>query len=75
MCLVSKAKAYGDDLPEKKVVEKKLISLLAKYDPKVSTIEDTKDLSTLIIMELISSPHAFEQRLASRDENSIKNAF
>ena len=62
-------------MPEKKVVEKKLISLLAKYDPKVSTIEDTKDLSTLIIMELISSLHAFEQRLASRDENSIKNAF
>ena len=75
MSLVSEMKAYGEDLSDHKVVEKILISLPAKFDPKVSTIEDTKDLSTLTITELISSLHAFEQRLASRDEDSMENAF
>ena len=45
--------------------------MILKY---ISTIEDTKDLSTQTITELISSLHAFEQRLTSRDEDSIENA-
>ena len=35
MNFVSEMKAYGEDLPDKKVVEEILISLPSKYDPKV----------------------------------------
>ena len=75
MNLVSEMKAYGKDLLDKKVVEKILISLLTKFDRKVSTIEDTKDLSILTTRELISSLYTFEQRVANRDEDFIENAF
>ena len=49
MSLVSEMKAYGEELLDKKVVEKILISLTPKFDPKLSTIEGTKDLSILTI--------------------------
>ncbi|KAL0387090.1 UNVERIFIED_CONTAM: Retrovirus-related Pol polyprotein from transposon RE1 [Sesamum radiatum] len=45
--LVNQLKAYGEDIPEKRVVEKLLISVTEKYDPIVTTIEETKDITTL----------------------------
>ncbi|XLT09622.1 hypothetical protein HN51_055415, partial [Arachis hypogaea] len=65
MSLVTKMKSYGEDLPNKKIVEKILIILPSKFDPKVSIIEKTKDLSTLTLTELASR----------NDEDSIENAF
>ena len=74
MSLVSETKAYGEDLPDNKVVENILVSLSVEFNPKMSTIEDhTKDLS--LLRELISLLHVFEQRLASCDENFIENTF
>ena len=47
MSLVSEMKAYEKDLSNNKVVERILISFLAKFDPNVSTIEDTYRKSVL----------------------------
>jgi len=38
-------------------------------------IEQTKDLSTLLVIELMCSLDAYEQRLKRHDEDSIENAF
>ncbi|KAK4403761.1 hypothetical protein Sango_0744700 [Sesamum angolense] len=53
--LVNQLKAYGEDIPEKRVVEKLLISVTEKYDPIVTTIEETKDITTLTVTELVGS--------------------
>ncbi|KAL0375438.1 UNVERIFIED_CONTAM: Retrovirus-related Pol polyprotein from transposon TNT 1-94 [Sesamum radiatum] len=73
--LVNQLKAYGEDIPEKKVVEKLLISVTEKYDPIVTTIEETKDITTLTVTELVGSLEAYEKRRSRREENSLENAF
>ncbi|KAK4395143.1 hypothetical protein Sango_1668600 [Sesamum angolense] len=60
--LVNQLKAYGEDIPEKRVVEKLLISVTEKYDPIVITIEETKDITTLTVNELVGSLEAYEKR-------------
>ncbi|KAK4402482.1 Retrovirus-related Pol polyprotein from transposon TNT 1-94 [Sesamum angolense] len=73
--LVNQLKAYGEDIPEKRVVEKLLISVTEKYDPIVTTIEETKDITTLTVTELVGSLEAYEKRRSKREENSLENAF
>ncbi|KAK4388427.1 hypothetical protein Sango_2449300 [Sesamum angolense] len=73
--LVNQLKAYGEDIPEKMVVEKLLISVTEKYDPIVTTIEETKDITTLTVTKLVGSLEAYEKRRSRREENSLKNAF
>ncbi|KAK4385204.1 hypothetical protein Sango_2644400 [Sesamum angolense] len=64
-----------EDIPEKRVVEKLLISVTEKYDPIVTTIEETKDITTLTVTELVGSLEAYEKRRSRREENSLENAF
>ncbi|KAK4380842.1 Retrovirus-related Pol polyprotein from transposon RE1 [Sesamum angolense] len=73
--LVNQLKAYGEDIPEKMVVEKLLISVTENYDPIVTTIEETKDITTLTVTELVGSLEAYEKRRSRREENSLENAF
>ena len=73
--IVNQMRAYGENISETRVVEKILISLTEKYDPIVTAIEESKDISTLSVTELIGSLEAYEKRLSSRNENSIENAF
>ncbi|KAL0440851.1 UNVERIFIED_CONTAM: hypothetical protein Sradi_0024000 [Sesamum radiatum] len=73
--LVNQLKAYGEDIPEKRVVEKLLISVTEKYDPIVTTIKETKDITTLTVIELVGSLEAYEKRRSRREENSLENAF
>ncbi|KAL0317184.1 UNVERIFIED_CONTAM: putative mitochondrial protein [Sesamum angustifolium] len=73
--LVNQLKAYGEDIPEKRVVEKLLISVTEKYDPIVTTIEETKDITTLTVTELVGSLEAYEKRRSRREEISLENAF
>ncbi|KAL0329850.1 UNVERIFIED_CONTAM: hypothetical protein Sradi_4971700 [Sesamum radiatum] len=59
--LVNQLKAYGEDIPEKRVVEKLLISVTEKYDPIVTTIEETKDITTLTVTELVGVGQMMEK--------------
>nr|KYP52821.1 Copia protein [Cajanus cajan] len=73
--IVNQMRAYSKNILDKKIVEKILISVSRKYDPIVTTIEQTKDLSTLSVTKLMGSLEAYEQRLNRHDENSTENAF
>ncbi|XP_019465377.1 PREDICTED: coiled-coil domain-containing protein 186-like [Lupinus angustifolius] len=73
--IVNQMKAYGENILDKRIVEKILISIPQKYDSIVTTIEQTKDLSTLSVTELMGSLEAYEQRLSRHDEGSLENAF
>ena len=57
------------------MVEKILITILTKYDLIVTTTEETKDVSTLTITELVGSRETYEKRLSMREDESTKNAF
>ncbi|XP_058776658.1 uncharacterized protein LOC131650979 [Vicia villosa] len=73
--IVNQMRAFGDDILDKKIVEKILITMPPKFDPIVTTIEETKDLSTLSVTELVGSLEAYEQRLNRHKEDTLENAF
>ncbi|XP_020235396.1 uncharacterized protein LOC109815168 [Cajanus cajan] len=73
--IVNQMRAYGKNILDKKIMEKILISVPRKYDPIVTTIKQTKDLSTLSVTELMGSLEAYKQRLNKHDEDSTENAF
>ncbi|CAN6695702.1 unnamed protein product [Malus baccata var. baccata] len=73
--IINQMKSYGEILSDERIVQKYLISLPRKYDNIVSIIEETKDLSTLSVEELIGSLKDFAQRLSRHDNNDVENAF
>ncbi|CAL8152547.1 unnamed protein product [Prunus armeniaca] len=52
-----------------------LLGLPQKYDPIVSVIEETKDLSTLSIEEVFGSLKGFDRRLNRDANDAIETAF
>ncbi|XP_031258521.1 uncharacterized protein LOC116116594 [Pistacia vera] len=73
--LLSQMKIHGEEYPKKQVVLKILANLPPRFDSKVHAIEESKDLDTLTINELIGSLQASEQRVVGRMEGSTEGAF
>ena len=73
--LVNQMKIYGDQIKDKKIVEKVLISLPEKFDPIVSVTEKTKEFSTVMIQELMGSLKSFERRLLRHSKKSVESVF
>jgi hypothetical protein len=60
--VVNAIRGLGEELDESLVLKKVLRSLLLKYDVKVSTIEETRDLTKMTMDELHGSLIAYEMR-------------
>jgi len=58
--IVRQMRTYGETILNKKIVKEILISIPQKYDTIATTIEQTKELSTLSITQLMSSLEAYE---------------
>ncbi|KAK3013251.1 hypothetical protein RJ639_009069 [Escallonia herrerae] len=57
------------------MVEKILICLPEKFDPKVAVIEETRDIKKLFVQDLMASLKSYEQRLLRHSEKAIESAF
>lgn len=53
--IVNHLRSYGDDIPQKKVVGKILITCSEKYDPIIVAIEESKDIDKLTAAQLMGS--------------------
>ena len=73
--LVNQMKSYGEEISDRRIVEKLFIRLPNKYDPMVVVVEETKDPSLLSVQELIGSLKAYEQRLLRPFEKLVESAF
>ncbi|PKU75003.1 hypothetical protein MA16_Dca022249 [Dendrobium catenatum] len=73
--VVNQMRVYDKDISEEKVVHKILISLTASYDYVVAAIEESKDLCSLSVTELMSSLYAHELRLERRKDTTLETAF
>ncbi|EOY00649.1 Uncharacterized protein TCM_010552 [Theobroma cacao] len=62
MKLVNQLRLLEEDLSERRIVNKVLVSLPKKFEAKISSLEDSKDLSQLTIIELVNTFQAQEQR-------------
>ncbi|XP_040960284.1 uncharacterized protein [Gossypium hirsutum] len=60
---------------EKIIVEKVLSTFPERYEAKISSLEDSRDLASISLTELINTFYAQEQRRASRAEDHQEGAF
>ena len=65
---VNAIKGLGEELDESFVIQKVLRSLLLKYDAKVSSIEETRDLTKITMDELHGSLIEYEIRIGTESD-------
>ena len=72
--VVNSIRGLGEELDESLVVQKVLISLLLKYDAKVSSIEETRDLTKMTMDELHGILMAYEMRTSTESDQTNNEA-
>jgi transposase InsO family protein len=75
MKVVNQIRLLGEDLPDKRIVEKVLISLPEKFESKISSLEDSRDLGSISLAELVNALQATEQRRLFRQEEQAEGAL
>ncbi|ESR34856.1 hypothetical protein CICLE_v10006567mg [Citrus x clementina] len=60
---------------DRRVVEKILVTLPERFEYKISSLEESRDMSTITLVELINALQAQEQRSAYRKKVTIEGAF
>lgn len=73
--LVTQIRSHGETLEERRIVEKVLRSLPARFEAIVVAIEETKDLSQFSVDELNESLISHEHRLNRVARSSLEHAF
>ena len=68
MSIVNQIKLFGEGFPTHRFVRKLLVSLPEMYESKISSLEDSKDLSKNCFVELINALQAVDQRRTMRHE-------
>ncbi|XP_027060902.1 uncharacterized protein [Coffea arabica] len=65
--IVNKVRLLGKDFSDERIVQKILVTLPEKYESKISSLEESKDLSSISLAELVNALQALEQiRMISR---------
>ncbi|WJX67455.1 beta-glucosidase [Trifolium repens] len=64
--------ALGEKIPEEKLARKILRSLPKRFNMKVTAIEESQDLSTMKVDELIGSLQTFKMSLDDKPEKKMK---
>jgi hypothetical protein len=73
--IVNKIRLLGEELIDRRILEKVLISLPERLESKISSFEDSRDLSQISLTELINALETQEQRRAIRKEVVVEDAF
>nr|XP_048323417.1 uncharacterized protein LOC125420686 [Ziziphus jujuba var. spinosa] len=73
--IVNKVRLLGKDFSDERIVQKILVTLPEKYESKISSLEESKDLSSISLAELVNALQAQEQRRMMRKEESVEGAF
>ncbi|XP_044464435.1 uncharacterized protein LOC123194981 [Mangifera indica] len=55
MKLVNEMRILGKDLSEERIVAKVLVSLLEKFESKISSLEDSRDITSISLADLMSA--------------------
>ena len=72
LIVVNKICLLREDLPDSRVVEKVLVSLPERFEAKISSLEDSRNLKEISLTELMNSLQNQEQRRMLREETKTE---
>ncbi|XP_052189904.1 uncharacterized protein LOC127799722 [Diospyros lotus] len=73
--IANKLRLLGGEFADMRLVQKFLVSVPERFETTISALENTKDLSKLTLVELLSAFQAQEQRRSMRQEGTIEGAL
>ncbi|KAJ8635046.1 hypothetical protein MRB53_009313 [Persea americana] len=73
--IVNKVRLLGTDFSDSRIVQKILVTVPEKFEATISSIENSKDVSSITLAELLNALQAQEQRRLMRQEGSVNGAF
>jgi len=73
--IINNIRLLGEDFPNSRIVEKVLVTLPKRFESKISSLEESKDLSKISLGELISVLQAQEQQRTIRQYRLTERAF
>jgi hypothetical protein len=73
--IVNKVRLLGAKFKDSRVVQKILVTIPERFESTLSSLENTKDVSTITLAELVSALQASEQRRLMRMEGVVEGAL
>ncbi|XP_031249323.1 uncharacterized protein LOC116107158 [Pistacia vera] len=75
MSIVNKIRLLGVEMLDSRIVEKVMVSLPERFEAKISSLEDSKDLTQITLTELVHALQAQKQRRLLRLEDANEGAM
>ncbi|XP_031248069.1 uncharacterized protein LOC116105800 [Pistacia vera] len=75
MNIVNKIRLLRVEMLDSRIVEKVVVSLPERFEAKISSLEDSKDLTQITLIELVHALQAQEQRRLLRLEDANEGAM
>ena len=75
LSIANKVRLYGKEFSDEKIVQKILVTLPEKYEATIFSLENSKDLSSISLAEIVNALQALEQTRMMRQEGSVEGAF
>ena len=75
MKVVNQIRLMGEEFLDNRIVEKILVVLPERFESKISSLEESKDLSKISVTELVNALQAQEQRRLLRQEEATESAL
>ncbi|KAL6321919.1 hypothetical protein AAG906_035819 [Vitis piasezkii] len=73
--IVNKTRLLGEEFSDARIMEMVLVTLPERFESKISSLEESRDLSQISFAELMNVLQAQEQRRALRQENVTKDSY
>ena len=73
MSIVNQIRLFGENFPNERVIDKILVTVSEIYESKISSLEESKDLSKISLTELVNSLSAVDQRRSMMMEEHEKS--
>ena len=75
LSIANKVRLYDKEFSNERFVQKILGTLPKKYEATISSFENSKDLSSISLVEIVNALQALEQTRMMRQEGSVEGAF
>lgn len=72
---VNRIRLLGQEVDDSRIVQKILVTLPERFESTISSLENSRDVTTITLAELLSALQAQEQRRLMRQEGTIEGAL